>query len=157
MSRVTWKLAGLTFRVEPLGPISRCLRFTKRSLFLTRVPILMMSQATSSCNIRTAWKRKTPNQKSASLNRNPSCNLTAASWLPVQTAHSWQATWWGLWLSWWRRGRRFSSWCKRSCCPRSDPERPWRSERKIIHFIQEGNHILSLFSFSSKQRQCYQF
>lgn len=52
------KIAGLTFRVEPFGPISRCLRFTNRSLFLTRVPILMMSQAMSSCNIRTAWKQK---------------------------------------------------------------------------------------------------
>lgn len=47
----------LTFNVEPLGPISRCRRFTNRSLFLTRVPILMMSQATSSSNIRTAWEK----------------------------------------------------------------------------------------------------
>lgn len=47
----------LTFNVEPLGPISRCRRFTNRSLFLTRVPILMMSHATSSSNIRTAWER----------------------------------------------------------------------------------------------------
>lgn len=48
----------LTFNVEPLGPISRCRRFTNRSLFLTSVPILMMSHATSSSNIRTAWGEK---------------------------------------------------------------------------------------------------
>lgn len=46
----------LTFRVDPLGPISRCRRFTKRSLFRTSVPILMMSHAMSSCKIRTAWR-----------------------------------------------------------------------------------------------------
>lgn len=47
-----------TFRVEPLGPMSRCLRFTNRSLLLTIVPILMMSQAVSSCNILTAWRQQ---------------------------------------------------------------------------------------------------
>lgn len=61
-----------------MGPISRCLRFTNRSLFLTRVPILMMSHAMSSCNIRTAWKQKNSmnreakqpnNQKTASLSQ----------------------------------------------------------------------------------------
>ena len=47
-----------TFRVDPFGPRSRPLLFTKLSLFLTREPILMMSHATSSWRIRTAWRYK---------------------------------------------------------------------------------------------------
>lgn len=46
-----------TFNVDPLGPIRRCLLFTNLSLFLTKEPILMMSHATSSWRIRTAFEK----------------------------------------------------------------------------------------------------
>ena len=38
----------MDFKVEPLGPINRCLRLANLSLFLTNPPILIMSQPTSS-------------------------------------------------------------------------------------------------------------
>lgn len=135
----------LTFRVEPLGPISRCLRFTNRSLFLTRVPILMMSHAMSSCNIRTAWKpmsvMRTLEQipfllLSPCIKQPPPCMTAAlctwAQWSsPVRMGHSGPEAWWDLWLLQWRTGQTFSSWCKLWHCPRSDPERLWYAEENM--------------------------
>lgn len=72
----SWTLVWLTFRVEPLGPMSRCLRFTNRSLLLTIVPILMMSQAMSSCNILTAWRQQHITEVSKSLHHSE-CLVTA--------------------------------------------------------------------------------
>ena len=57
--RVNWKLKQhVTFRVDPFGPISLCLRLTNLSRFLTRVPILIISQNTSSSNTLAAWHGK---------------------------------------------------------------------------------------------------
>lgn len=102
----SWTLVWLTFRVEPLGPMSRCLRFTNRSLLLTIVPILMMSQAMSSCNILTAWRQQHITEVSKSLHHSEwqqshtysktlkdeiymLCMLqTGTVVLPVQMAHS---------------------------------------------------------------------
>lgn len=41
----------LTLSVLPFGPTIRCLRLTKRSLFRTMPPILIISQAMPSCKI----------------------------------------------------------------------------------------------------------
>lgn len=135
----------LTFRVEPLGPISRCLRFTNRSLFLTRVPILMMSHAMSSCNIRTAWKQMSVMRTlkrtvflllSLCIYPPPSC-MTAAlcTWAqrssPVRMGHSGPEAWWDLWLLQWRTGQTFSWWCKLWHCPRSDRETLWYAEENM--------------------------
>ena len=66
------------FNVVPLGPRSLCLLLTKRSLFLTKLPILMMSHATSSSSImRTAcW---TGTERATSLMRSRACRMAAGS------------------------------------------------------------------------------
>lgn len=133
----------LTFRVEPFGPISRCLRFTNRSLFLTRVPILMMSHAMSSCNIRTAWKqmsvmrtlKRTPVLLLSPCIKQPPMTAALCTWAqwpsPVRTGRSGPEAWWGLWLLQWRTGQTFSWWCKLWRCPRSDRERLWYAEETM--------------------------
>jgi len=54
----------MALRVLPLGPRRRCRRLTNFSLLLTVLPILMMSQATSSSRIRTAWGKGTDRARS---------------------------------------------------------------------------------------------
>lgn len=58
-----------TLSVLPSGPIMRCLRLTKRSLFRTVFPILMMSQATSSSSILTACPTATPRASNLIMSR----------------------------------------------------------------------------------------
>lgn len=48
-----------TFSVAPFGPISLWRRFTNLSLLRTRLPILIISQATSSSNTRRAYSQYT--------------------------------------------------------------------------------------------------
>jgi hypothetical protein len=48
----------LTLRVLPFGPTMRCLRLTNRSLFRTSPPILMTSQAMSSCRTLRAYTER---------------------------------------------------------------------------------------------------
>lgn len=49
-----------TFKVLPSGPMILCRLFTNRSLFETVFPILIMSHATASSSILTAWVTLTP-------------------------------------------------------------------------------------------------
>ena len=58
-----------TLSVLPSGPMILCLRFTKRSLFRTMLPILMMSHATASSNILTACPIATPRASSFIMSR----------------------------------------------------------------------------------------
>lgn len=53
-------LSNITLSVLPLGPINRCRRLTKRSLLRVMLPILIMSHATPSSKILTAyiWSNK---------------------------------------------------------------------------------------------------
>lgn len=58
-----------TFSVLPSGPIILCRRFTNLSLFRTKFPILMMSQATLSSKIFTACPTATPLASSLTISR----------------------------------------------------------------------------------------
>lgn len=70
---LSFPLIKNTFNVDPLGPMRRCLLFTNLSLFLTKEPILMMSHATSSWRIRTAFGKikKILHQYSLQINSFP--------------------------------------------------------------------------------------